>query len=350
MDMVRKKKTKFLNIICLIILLIFILIPVSGVIVYKSAFVSYSYEPAPFPIGIKPYHQVGEKTYTCQEIQYKSNKETLQGYYYKAEESKGIIIFNHGYKSAAEVFFPLFIKLIDNNYSIFAYDGTGVNNSTGKSTIGFCQPLIDLNNTISYVKNSDLIEKNDIYLMGHSMGGYAVCSVLSLQDDIKGVVSLSGVCDAYNLIFDKGKQYIGFLVYLLKPLLNVLQNKDFKEYKDYNSVKGLNDSNVPALIIHGVDDKTILYDKDSIISRKDLITNPNVTYYTQEGLNAAHSNIIYSEESIRYQKEVTKTLKEITKNKDSARFEQYYNEIDHQLYSQIDNEILNQILNFYNSQ
>ena len=74
-----------------------------------------------------------------------------------------------------------------------------------------------------------------------------------------------------------------------------------------------NDSNIPVLIAHGVDDKVIVFNKQSIISKKDEITNPHVSYYIGKGLQGEHTNILNSNEAIIYQKEVESELKLLEK-------------------------------------
>ena len=72
----------------------------------------------------------------------------------------------------------------------------------------------------------------------------------------------------------------------------------FKNYYGYTAVGGINNTNLPIMIVHSKDDKIINYDKESIISKSDLITNKNVEYLSESGKN--HLDIIYSNDAIEY--------------------------------------------------
>ena len=216
-----------------------------------------------------------------------------------------------------------------------------------------CESLVDLDNTLTYLNKDVRFKELNKFLIGHSWGGYAVTSVLSLHDEIKACASIAGLNDGYTMIYEKGSQYAGKLALLSKPFLDVYQRYLFKDYVEYNAVKGINKNNIPILIAHGVDDEVISYNLQSIIAQKEHITNPNVIYYIGKGVLGKHNSIWHSIESYIYQQEVKSELKykefekgtELTDKEKQA----FYKEVDHKLYSEINKELFDLIIKMFNN-
>lgn len=314
-------------------------------------FKHYEIGPYVYSKTLSYYEQIDHEKYKRELIRYDSDKETLQGYYYPKEGSTDLVVFTHGYHSMANAFIPLITSLVDNNYSVFAYDCSGVNNSSGKTTYGFLQELIDLDYTLNYLKNSNSIEYNDIFLVGHSVGGFASCAILSLHDEIKGVVSISGLNNAFDLIYEKASQFVGPVIgSLVKPVINTHQRRLFKDYCNYTAVEGINKSNIPVLLAQGLTDKTILPDKHAITRYQDSITNSNVSYYFVDGKQGGHNDILLSKNAIEYQEEIDRNFKQLEKdykkNKDFDKVIEFFENIDSNLYSEFNPELLTKIVNF----
>ena len=71
------------------------------------------------------------------------------------------------------------------------------------------ESLVDLNNVIKYIKTDNRFKKKNLYLFGHSWGGFAVAAILNFNYDIKAVASISGFNDASSVIVDIGVFYGG---------------------------------------------------------------------------------------------------------------------------------------------
>ena len=64
-----------------------------------------------------------------------------------------------------------------NNYQVFGFDYIGVSSSTGKNIKGLGNSLKSLDIVISYLKLN--YPNKDIYVVGHSWGGYATTNIVS---------------------------------------------------------------------------------------------------------------------------------------------------------------------------
>lgn len=319
----------------------------STIIAYEAVFTRYERPDYDLVLGQYCYERISDEL-SRTEIKYKSGENELVGYYYEFLDSEDLVIVVHGFKAGADDYLPLINYINKNGYNVFAYNMTGTFESEGSSTIGMCQALIDLDNTLKFIKSNQLFANKNIYLIGHSMGGYAVASVLALHNDIKACACIAPMYNGNTIMLEKGEQYVGKVSKVTKPVFSLYQKYLFGDYINYDSVKSINSTNIPVFIAHGVEDKIITFNEQSIIAHKNEITNPNVKYYIAKGLQSDHDNIWHSNEAIIYQKQIESELKlmEIEK-KDKLSEEEIksFNKIvNHKLYSAVNEELLNMII------
>lgn len=272
----------------------------------------------------------------------------LKGYYYESTSNKGLVVLVHGFRSGADDYLNLTQSLVGSGYNVFAYDCTGTYDSSGEGTVGMCQSLVDLDGVLTYLQATEPYKHQPLFLIGHSWGGYAVASVLALHPSVRAAACLAPMYNGYTMMIEKGEEYVGKLAVTAKPVFSVYQRILFKDYTEHNSVRGINSTNAPVLVAHGVDDTTIVYDKQSITAHRDEITNPNVEYLTTKGVQGTHDGILLSKAACLYRAEVTSDLLLIEKQKGSkltnAERAAYYATIDHRLYSEVNPELMARVV------
>ena len=196
-----------------------------------------------------------------------------------------------------------------------------------------------------------------MFLVGHSWGGYAATSVLSLHKNICGCAAVAPFNSGYTLFAEKGEQFAGSLTDSIgggfpKKFLDAYQTLLFKDYTKLDAVKGINSTDVPVFIAHGTRDFVISFDHQSVISHKDEIRQKNVTYYVGTGVHAGHNTILHSERAVAYQKQVKKELKQLEKECDRELTQeekvQFCKRVDHALYSEVNTEMMQAIVNVFN--
>ena len=317
--------------------------------VYDKAFSRYERPDYSLYPGLYFYDRVKDKLKRT-EISFMSDKVRIQGYYYERENPLGIVITAHGLHSGADDYLPIQKYFYDNGFNVFSFDYKGTYSSGGDSTVGACESLVDLDHAIEFVKSYPKFKGLPLFLFGHSWGGYAACAALSLHKDIKAAASVSGMADGHTIINDKAKEYAGKMHYMTKAYIVVYQRYLFKEYVDYDSIKGINSVNIPIYIAHGIDDRVINYFSQSITSRKKDITNPNVVYYDGLGFHGDHNDILLSFDAIHYRKEIESMLHRLEEEKGELTIEdkrEFYKTIDHERYSSVNLEIMEPILNMF---
>ncbi len=325
----------------------------AAILAYDSIYSRYDRPNYDLVLGEYYYERVKEEL-PRQEIYYFVNDTKLKGYYYKSAEEKGLVIISHGLHAGGDDYIPIIKYLVKNGYNVFSYDITGTYDSEGESTVGMCQAIIDLEGTINYIKQTPDLSKYSLFLLGHSWGGYAVTSVLSICDGIKAVAAIAPMNNGCKMMVDKAEEYVGKVGTVPGPIFTIYQKILFGKYVNYTGVGGINSVDIPILIAHGIDDKVISFDKQSIYAYKNEITNPNVQYYIGLGLQNGHDSIWHSTESLAYQRKIEDEIKfiEAKNNKKSTEEEliAFYKTIDHELYSSVNVELMKQIITMFDSQ
>ncbi len=277
-------------------------------------------------------------------IDFDSDGYKLRGYYYSNNSNK-LVIVCHGLKSGADDYLPFVNFFYNNGFDCFSFNYKGTYESEGDKTFGMSESLVDLNNALRFIKSDKRFNNKKIYLFGHSWGGFAVCAVLNLHKDIEAVASVSGFNDAASIIVDKGMYYGGEIAALPKKYIDLYQEETFKDYLKYNALGGINSSKAKVLLAHGSFDLVIDFNKQSIISKINEITNPNINCYVGNNENRGHDAILYSKEALKYRKIVKKELKKY--DDESLEYKEYIKNIDHYKYSEPNMDLFDQIIKLF---
>ena len=295
------------------------------------------------------YYEHYKADYPRSEVSFKSGENTLKGFIYGADNTKGLVVFAHGIGSGHEGYTKELLWFVDNGWRVFSYDATGSGYSEGDGTRGLPQSALDLDAALKFAKNDTRLNNLPVFLMGHSWGGYAVTAVLNFDHKIAASASIAG----YNKPVDMIMEWIedmGAVRYVMFPFIWTYNKALFGSNSGLTAVDGINKSNVPVLIIHGSEDETIGFEKSSIIHQKDNITNPNVRYLPME--NIGHNNIFYTKEALDYiNNQFNVEYKELYEKFDGKipenELEKIYAECNRELINTPNEELLTQIESFF---
>ena len=323
---------------------------------YDSFFPRYEKKDINTVFGEFDYSRVDDKLMRTTFF-FPSGQWKLQGYFYPCYGAKKMVVVCHGMHAGSDDYIPFIAYFVNNGFAVFSYDCQGTYASEGDSTVGMCTPLVNLDHALTYIENDRLLSQYKLYLFGHSWGGYAATSVLSLHKNICGCAAVAPFNSGYTLFVEKGEQYAGALTDTLvgripKAFLDSYQAVLFKDYAKFDAVMGINSTDVPVFIAHGTQDFVISFNHQSVISHKDEIRQENVTYYVGTGAQAGHNTILHSERAVAYQKQVEKELKKLKKeyDRDLTPEEQaaFCNGVDHGLYSEVNPELMQAVLDTFN--
>ena len=347
---------KIVRITLISIMLLIVVFSMGSMVYIKMAYdESFSRidKPDPKYSGFLRYSDVDE--YKRTEIEFESGKNVLKGYLYGGENNKGLVVISHGLGFGAVNYLAETMYFVDNGWSVFAFDNTGTHESEGKSTIGPSQSLLDLKAALTYIKSDNKLNNLNIMLYGHSWGAYAVSAILDDNFDIAAVASISGFNSPMELLKEQVDSLLGIVSPIEYPFLWIYQNMLFGDTIRVTATKGINRTDTPVMIIHGVKDEVISYYGAGIIAHQVAITNPNVIYKTCSAENHdGHNNLFKSNTASEYIKDKNLEYKEIYDRyngeiPDDNR-EKYYEGVDKSLTSELNVDFMNEINLFFEMQ
>jgi alpha-beta hydrolase superfamily lysophospholipase len=320
------------------------------VIIYNGQFPRYDRHDMTISAGLR-YEDL-EVQYPRKLVSFESGNNRLQGYVYGMNQEQGLVVVAHGIGGGADSYLPQISYFVDQGWRVFAYDATGSFDSEGKTTKGFPQALIDLDAALTFINSQEEFANLPILLFGHSWGGYAVANILYYDYKIAGVVTVSGANSPMEMIMEQGRRMMGGFITIQYPYLWLYQRILFGETASLNAVDAINRSDVPVLIIHGIEDELVAYEGSSIIANFQEITNPNVrTISLSEPGRNGHNNLFRSNASIDYIDEINIEYRKLydyyDQNIPYEIKQDFYSQIDRSVAQAINRELMGEIQAFF---
>ena len=250
-------------------------------------------------------------------VEFPSGKNTLVGYIYGQQNTKGLVVISHGLGGTAEGYLPEALNFVDNGWRVLSFNNTGVDESEGKNSVGLAQSVIDLDAALTYIENDKELENLPVMLYGHSWGGYAVTAVLNYDHKVSAAVSLAGYNSPNELLMEQSVGMMGSFAYVEAPFLLGYQRILFGKTAGMTAVDGINKANIPVMIIHGDADTVIHYDGAGIMAHRNEITDPYAIFITGSAKgHTGHNGLSASDTALAYIDEV------------NAAYEKLYNQYD----------------------
>ncbi len=269
---------------------------------------------------------------TYKQIEFYSGKSILRAriYYNNNVNENNVIIFCHGFGAGHEAYITEIDYYVKNCYVCIGFDYKGCKLSDGKVS-HFGQSIKDLKALYNYLEEINFLQDKNLYLWGHSWGGYTALHGSKLPK-VQKIISLCPFDKPLNLITKQSKNVIKKLAVLLVPFRNILYFCKYGKYANLSSFKAINKSNKTALIIFG--------EKDYLIGKIDFKFNNNVIVKTQK--EKGH-NVYSSFTAEEYLKETINNLNSTTDKKEIL------NSVDYKKITEQDLNLLQETLDFLNS-
>ena len=220
-------------------------------------------------------------------------------YKYPNYSKEKVILFAHGLGPGHTAYMAEINALCSAGYKIFTLDYAGCDKSEGDSLISFNEPSRDINDLLDYLKL-----KEEVVLVGHSLGGYSSLNVISRRDDIKQAVILSGFISYKKQIRAAIKSS------LITKLMYNYEKKIEPVYMAENLLEYIANTKDKLLFIQSVDDVVVPF-KDAL-GEIMKIENPNISYVQVE---KRYHNPNYSVEAVQYMRDVFGEYNALVKNK-----------------------------------
>lgn len=209
--------------------------------------------------------------------------------------AKGVVVIAHGLGGGCNSYMDVADRFVRSGYAVFAYDGTGNDNSEGDAVGGLPQAVIDLGHALDTVEQDAELGELPVMLFGHSWGGYAVGSVLAEHPEVRGVVSVAGFDTSTAMLESEGRAMAGDAIEVLLPYLSLYEHLKFGGYADSSAVRGFASSQANVLVLHSTDDGTVPPATGIDRYRAEFGDDPRFTFV--EFGDRGHSFLYYSDEA-----------------------------------------------------
>ena len=292
------KLKKFIKVVAISLLaFLFVVHPVSTVIVYESIF-SGRHET-------EEWRKMDAGDFEGLQVERADfdSSERLAGYKYSknTENPRGVVVIAHGMGGGGHnKFLPYIDAFTDWGYYVFAYDAQGCDNSEGGGVGGFPQGVIDLDNALNQVKRQKEYAGLSIMLFGHSWGAYSIGCVLNIHKDIKAAVMVAGFNDTESLLGAHAEKYVGFFADVLMPTATAYEwIKYGSNYSGATVIDGIESSETSVLIVQSRDDKTVICGGGYDLYYESFNDDKDVSFVLYD--DRGHSGLLFSREAVEYQ-------------------------------------------------
>ena len=256
-------------------------------------------------------------------------------FYYDNYKEDKIVLFLHGLTCGHAAYFAEIDALARRGFKVLTLDYTGCGDSKGKCLGSLNTPTRDVNELLEYLK----LDK-PIVLVGHSLGGYTTLNTISLREEIKKAVVLSGFLTIKS-IGDAIIKNNFFVKRILK-----YENKLYPNYKDLNNIDYLSKTTDDIFFIQS-DDDTMVPCRIGL-EVVEAIDNPHIKKLKFTGRK---HNPNYTDSAIQYMNEVFGNYyylikqKEIKSNEDKIN---YFKDVSLAKLVEQDEALFDQIADFIN--
>ncbi len=227
-------------------------------------------------------------------IEIATKKATLRGIV--CGEGDTTVVFCHGMGPGCAAYTTEIAKFVSFGYRVVAVDYMGCGISDGEKPRGI---RAGVDATELAVKYARARYGGKIVLVGHSWGAYsALCATKAVKVD--GVVAMSAPDSPSKMLVDGCIPVLGGWAKILLPFLWTANQNRGGNKNNLKAAKCIEKSGVPALIIHGADDKIVpltnsAYAKSRGNVQKLLVPNRGHNPYLSEGaqnlLNELSANL-----------------------------------------------------------
>ena len=256
-------------------------------------------------------------------------------YYYDNYQKDKIILFCHGIGPGHTAYLAEIETLAKRGFKVLTFDATGCDESKGKYLGSLNNPTGDALDLLNYLNL-----KEEIVLVGHSMGGFTALNIINLKEDITKAVILSGFLsiEAEISAFIKNK-------FIASRILSY-ERKTNPQYFNIDNIEYLKNTSDNLFFIQSIDDQMVPYQASLKVVEE--INNPHIK--TLKFNNRKH-NPNYTDKAVNYMNEVFGKYNASLKNKEIKTDEDkinYFKDVSLSKLTEQDETLFDQIASFIN--
>lgn len=195
---------------------------------------------------------------SAQQEKIKIDGTSIQTYFWKG--SKPAVILVHGWESNAYRWKDLIVRLLENDYAVYAVDAPAHGASGG-----------EFSNVPLYAKAiSYLIKQHQItYAVGHSLGGFTLLyqQVMMPVKNLEKMVFMAPATEMVNIV-NVYRHTLGLSNKLMAGFEEVFEQEYHYKLSEFSIQKLLPEFPIPTLFIHDKEDRIVSYKESEKVSKQ----------------------------------------------------------------------------------
>ena len=222
-----------------------------------------------------------------------SNNDQIAFFWYSYDHynKDKVVLFLHGIGPGHTAYLREINELCQKGYRVLTLDYTGCDKSSGESLKSLNEPTKDANELLNYLNL-----KEEVIVVGHSLGGYTTLNLLNLRRNITKAVIMAGFISIKCEV--KALTKLPFFPLSIKNY----EKKKCVGYNNLDNLTFLKNTTDKILFIQSVDDQLVPF-KSATGFIRETISNSNLSFIIEESKN---HNPNYTVEAVKYMNDTFK--------------------------------------------
>lgn len=276
----------------------------------------------------------------CKHLSWIVNNNTLDGVLVTSRNEEvvqdKIIVFFHGIGAGYEAYTKeIRLLALKTQCPVVAFSLSGAGKSSGKKFSGIYPSLLETQIILNQLQLSPIGQNRDIYLVGHSLGGFIVSNVLTIKmlPQVKGIIALAAPNNFIDVFSD-----VMHATKALKILISLFFHIQYRKYAKITTAKSISYNVVPTLMIHGTRDRVVAFTNSG---QKYVDIANQHTHIRAIAYQGRGHNLYLTPDSEHALHEMLVKASQYQKNRKSqkAAADNFFNQIDYDEIGQDDEEI-----------
>lgn len=218
------------------------------------------------------------------------NNKKLFGWWLKAKKEAPTIILMHGWGRNVGRLLPYIKNLQGKGFNLLAFDTRHHGNSDPDEFSSMVKFAQDISASIDFIETNPITKKDNVFLIGFSIGGAASIFAAASDPRIKKIITIGAPSNPANVMsMHIRKKHIPLpIIWLAFKVMEIRIGKSFTQLSACNNISK---TKAQVLLIHGTVDKVVPFSQANLIL--DAANKGQAQLWAIKG--KGHSNCHYEE-------------------------------------------------------
>ena len=216
------------------------------------------------PLG-RDFNEFNDEGIKLEEVSIPTEKnKKLFGWWIEAKTKTPTIILMHGWDRNISNLIPYIKNLNGQGFNMLAFDTRHHGNSDSDDFSSMVKFAQDISASITFVENKPTVEKNNFFLIGHSIGGAASIYAAASDYRIKKIVTIGAPSNPSQIMtLQMRKKHIPQPI--IWATFKIMEIRIGKSFTKLASATNISKTKAKVLLIHGTNDKIVPFTQATII-------------------------------------------------------------------------------------